>query len=313
MDSRNTELEPGYNKTTWSVIKGKRLFNRTSLLKKEATPGDTYYVAMPSLSPNQVIVPDTMNLTFKFVNSNTKSRFKNNLGRLLCEGLNVQIGGEIVYDNRGESIMEIYKDLWKSESKRDGMLEYGVANENIRKLMSGDDSATTSGKADDVLLEKNQKILKTKLGKILEGHGPYAPYDMSDLEYRIKLPEVSKVMVAQTGQSVGNYKLTDMNLEFETIEGEKLANEVKEGFNIGRDLWYDYTTLLKTLEWRKDSTREVIDIKIPHRSMKSIVLLCTKKTPTYALRKKTRFLGDDHFMCVRSAKQNFQPCVVVVF
>ena len=119
MDSRNTELEPGYNKTTWSVIKGKRLFHTTSLFKKEATPGDTYYVAMPSLSPNQVIVADTMNLTFKFVNSNTKSRFKNNLGRLLCEGLNVQIGGEIVYDDRGESMMEVYKDLWKSESKRD--------------------------------------------------------------------------------------------------------------------------------------------------------------------------------------------------
>ena len=152
---------------------------------------------MPSLSPKQVIVPDTMNLTFKFVNSNTKSRFKNNLGRLLCEGLNVQIG-EIVYDNRGESIMEVYG----SESKREGMLQYGVANENIRKLVSGDDSATNSGKADDVLLEKNQKILKIKLGKILEGHGPYAPYDLSDLEYGIKLPEASKVMVAQTGQSV---------------------------------------------------------------------------------------------------------------
>ena len=279
-DSRNDELEPGYDKTSWSVIKGKRLFNTTSLLKKEATPGDTYYVTLPSLSLNQVIVPDTMSLTFKFVNSNTKSRFKNNLGRLLCEGLNVQMGGEIVYDNRGESIMEIYKDLWKSESKRDGMLEYGVAKENIRKLMSGDDSTTTSGKADDVLLEKNQKILKIKLGKIFEGHGPYAPYDMSDIEYRIKLPETSKVMVAQTGQSVGSYKLTDMNLEFETIECEDLTNSVKEGFIIGRHLWYDYTTLLKTLEWRKDSTREVIDINIPRQSMKSIVLLCTEKTPT---------------------------------
>ena len=103
---------------------------------------------------------------------------------------------------------------------------------------------------------------------------------MSDLEYRIKLPDASKIMVAQTGQSVGSYKLTDMNLEFETIEGEDLANCVKEGFNIGRQLWYDYTTLLKTLEWRKDSTREVIDINIPRKSMKSIVLLCTRKTPT---------------------------------
>ena len=103
---------------------------------------------------------------------------------------------------------------------------------------------------------------------------------MSDIEYRIKLPEASKVMVAQTGQSVGSYKLTDMNLEFETIEGEELANSVKEGFIIGRHLWYDYTYLLKTLEWRKDSTREVIDINIPRQSMKSIILLCTRKTPT---------------------------------
>ena len=87
-------------------------------------------------------------------------------------------------------------------------------------------------------------------------------------------------MVAQTGQSVGSYKLTDMNLEFETIEGEDLANSVKEGFNIGRQLWYDYTTLLKTLAWSKDSTREVIDINIPRKSMKSILLLCTRKTPT---------------------------------
>ena len=279
-DSRNDELEPGYNNAKPSVIKGKRLFNTTSLLKKEATPGDTYYVEMPSLSENQVIIPNTMNLTFKFVNGNTKSKFKNNLGRILCEGLTVRIGGEIVYDNRGEGMFETYKDLWKSESKGEGMLQYSVANENIRKLMSGDDSATTSGKADDVLLEKNQKVLKIKLGKILEGHGPYAPYKMSDVEYRIRLPEASKIMVAQTGQSVGTYKLTDMNLEFETVEGEDLAKRTRDGFTFGRDLWYDYTTLLKTLEWRKDNTREVIGINIPRESMKAIVLLCTRKNPT---------------------------------
>ena len=77
---RNKKLAPGYNKTTKSSVKGKRLFNTTSLLKKEATPGDEYYVTMPQLGPNQVIVPDTMNLVFK--NGNTKCHFKNNVGRL---------------------------------------------------------------------------------------------------------------------------------------------------------------------------------------------------------------------------------------
>ena len=280
MESRNSELKPGYKRTKNSTVTGKRLFNTTSLIKKEASPNDIYYVRIPKLNPNQVIVPDTMNLTFKFNNSTTKSRFKNNLRRILCEGLTIQIGGEIVYDNRGEGIFETYRDLWKSEAKRDGMLEYGIANENIRKIMSGDDSATTSGKDNDVLLEKNQKFLKIKLGKILEGYGPYAPYDMSDVEYRVKLPESSKVLLAQTGQSIGTNKLTDISFEFETIEGEELAKTVKSEYEAGRQLWYDHTTLLKTLEWRKDGTRETIDINIPRKSMRGVVLLFTKKNPT---------------------------------
>ena len=159
-------------------------------------------------------------------------------------------------------------------------MEYGIANENIRKLMSGDDSATTSGKEKDVLLEKNQKVLKIKLGKILEVYGPYAPYDMSHVEYRIKLPESSKVLLAQTGESIGTYKLTDIKLEFETIEGEKLANQVKSEYETGRQLWYDHTTLLKTFEWKKDSTKQVIDVNIPRKSTRGVVLLFMKKNPT---------------------------------
>ena len=52
--------------------------------------------------------------------------------------------------------------------------------------------------------------------------------------------------------------------------------EVKDQYNVGRSLGYDYTTLLKTLSWKKDSTREVIDVNIPKKSMKAIVLLFTK-------------------------------------
>ena len=275
-------MEPGYEFTTPSVIKGKRLFNMVSLLKKEAHPGDTYYVRVPTLSPNQVLIPDAMNVTFRFVNGNTKSRFKNNLGRILCKSQMVQIGGEIVYDNRGQGMFETYKDLWKSDSKREGMIEYGVANAvfDRRKLMSGDDSTTTSGKDNDVLLEKNTKVLKIRMGKILQGHGPYAPYGMSDVEYRFTLPQTNEILVAQTGQKVADYRLNDMNLEFETTDGENLAKSARSVFVNTRDLWFDYTTLLKTLEWRKDSTGEVIDINIPRESLKAVVLLCTQKKPT---------------------------------
>ena len=98
-----------------SVIMGKRLFNTVSVMKKEGNPGDTYNVRVPKLSSNQVFIPDTMNVTFNFLNGNTKSRFKNNLGRILCNDL-------IVYNNDMEGMFETYKDLWKSDSKRKEML-----------------------------------------------------------------------------------------------------------------------------------------------------------------------------------------------
>ena len=155
----------------------------------------------------------------------------------------------------------------------------GVANENIRKLMSGDDSATTSGK-DDVLLEEYQKVLKMKLGKILEGYGPYAPYEMPSFEYRIKLPDSKDVMVAQSGQKVGTYKLEDIFLQFETILNKEFANEVKGEYIAGRQLWYDHITLLSSEVWKKDDTKKSIDVNVPCRSMKAIVLLFTKTNST---------------------------------
>ena len=168
-----------------------------------------------------------------------------------------------------EGMLETYKDLWKSESKREGMISYGIANENIRKLMSQEDSATTSGKADDVLLEKNNKTLKIKMRKVLEGHGPIAPYDLSDIEYQF----------AQTGQKLADFKLTDMNLEFETIEGEDASNKARSEFTEGMDLWYDGTHLTIE-EWAKDSTFNSINISVPRESLKAVVLLFTKKDST---------------------------------
>ncbi len=61
----------------------------------------------------------------------------------------------------------VYKDLWLPDKRREDMSEYGIATENLRKLMSGDDSASTSDKADNALFKACGKRIKIKLGKIL--------------------------------------------------------------------------------------------------------------------------------------------------
>ena len=84
-------------------------------------------------------------------------------------------------------------------------------------------------------------------------------------------------MKAQTNEGTGTYKLTDLQLEYDVIKSEGLANSVRGTYNTGRSFPYNYSTLLKTLLWAKENTREVMDINIPRKSMKAVVLLFTEK------------------------------------
>ena len=84
--------------------------------------------------------------------------------------LSIKVHGVEVYQNTGESILEVYKDLWRSDDDRQNRQNYGIANENVRKLISGDDSADKAAKTDgvlDVTIADMYDRMKIPLGKIL--------------------------------------------------------------------------------------------------------------------------------------------------
>ena len=143
---RSNVLNPTYKKSKMSEIKGNRTRHVVTLNPNKINPEDLY-VDIPKLNPNLCLVPDSLRLVFDFKNSNTKSWFMNNL---LKKRLVIKFAGEIVYDNTGESLLEIYKDLWKPDYERNDMIEYGIANENLRKLISKDDSGASSGDSQKV-------------------------------------------------------------------------------------------------------------------------------------------------------------------
>ena len=275
--NRGEQLTAGYKKASVleKDLRGSRHWIKSSLLKKEASPGDTYSVSIPTLNTYECIVPDTMALSF-----NTKSWVLNNLGRLLVDQLCIKVQGEKVYQNVGESILEVYKDLWRSDVDRENRQQYGIANENVRKLISKDDSADKAAKTDGVLDTTVAGIydrMKIPLGKILCDNGPYAPYGMCEFVYDITLPRSEKIMKAQTNEEIGEYKLTDMQLEYDVIRSVGLAESIRGTYNIGRSFPYNHVTLLKSPVWRKESEREVIDINVPRKSLKAVVLLFTEK------------------------------------
>ena len=162
---------------------------------------------------------------------------------------------------------------------------YGVANQNLRKLVSSDDSGASSGdtqKASDALLysvyAKKQRI---SLNYILEDHGLYASFSMNNnFQYIITLPAANQILLAQSAETLGSYSLDNLQLEYETIENLAIANRVSSMFSIGRSLSYTHVTLMKTTQWAATSTLINENINVPRKSMCGVVLLFTKGSQT---------------------------------
>ncbi|CAB3999703.1 Hypothetical predicted protein [Paramuricea clavata] len=93
--------------------------------------------------------------------------------------------------------------------------------------------------------------------------------------YILTLPGSDEIMTAQAGEAKGNYKLDNLELEYETIENDALAGEVSRMYSTGRSLSYKHVTLMRTSNWDKDLTIVNENINIPRKSMSAIVLLFT--------------------------------------
>ncbi len=265
-------LLPTYQKYHRSQIDGKRTVVEITFTPK-INPESEATITIPKLRPNMLMDPNTIRLSATLENANTKSCFKNNIERLLCEKLLVTFAGEVVYDNNRESLIMVYKDLWLSDKQRKDMSEYGIASENLRKLMSGDDSASSVNKGDNSLFNARGKKIKIRLGKILRDRGLLASYGLSNnVQYVLSLPSASKIMVAQSGQSVEGYSLKDVNLTYETIESSDLYSQALSEY-ADTDFPFEHITHSRMSNWRKDQTDVNETIDLPRKSMRAIVML----------------------------------------
>ena len=150
MNRTEEQLIPGFRRSQMGAIKGDRTRHVVTMNPNKASPGEELYIDIPKLKQDSCLVPGSLHLLFYFKLSNTKTSFLNNLSKLLQNRLQIRLAGETVYDNNGESLYSVYKDLYKTNSQRDNMIEYGIGSQNLRKLISKDDSGATSDDATKV-------------------------------------------------------------------------------------------------------------------------------------------------------------------
>ena len=151
--------------------------------------------------------------------------------------------------------------------------------------MSGDDSGLEvgdMGKVSDALIRSiygsKQHI---RLEKIFGDHRVFAPFNSKlSMMFIITLPYAESIMSAQTNETVDGYTLENIELEYETIDHQNLAQESSSKYDTGRSLLYKHITHVKALNWSKDSTIENETINFPRKSLKAVVVLFRNKTIT---------------------------------
>ena len=273
MNNDANKLLPTYRKLYPTPIEGKRTVISIALDQSKISLSSNVNYTFPKLSPGVCVNPDSIYISALFENTNTKSWFKNNLGRLLCKEFQVRIGSMPVYNNILENLIMVYKDLWLPDERREDMSEYGIATENLRKLMSGDDSASSANKDDNALFKARGKRVKIKLEKILCNQGLFAPSALNgNVEFNFKTPSASEIMIAQSGESVGDYALKEPKLIYESIDSSGMYTQAAKEY-ADTDFPFVDISYLKPTNWSKDQTSVVETINAPRRSMRAIVIL----------------------------------------
>ena len=76
------------------------------------------------------------------------------------------------------SYMSVYKSLWRSKSDRIQAEKEGIANENLRKLFSKDNSGAND--CDSLMFSIHRTKQNIQLGCLLKDHCLYPPFNIKN-------------------------------------------------------------------------------------------------------------------------------------
>ena len=125
--------------------------------------------------------------------------------------------------------------------------------------------------------------MKIKLGKILNNQGLFAPNALNgSVEFNFKTPSASEVMIAQSGESVGDYALKEPKLIYKSIDSPSMYTQAAAEY-ADTDFPFVDISYLKPTNWGKDQTSLVESVNVPRRSMRAI----SSNTPTRKIVRST--------------------------
>ena len=271
-------LLPSHSEKTLGAMKAERTVKRITFNHSEANPGETLYVSVPKLSEHEVIVSGSLALVF---NINLSGGHANNylvqdVSRALVDKLHVKFAATSVQDTDGYDIYKIFEDLFLSADERANMLSEGIQSVDLCRIRSGLGDKKTSGVDAE---NKLQSIYTNKYRinldhPILTDHGIIYPQALyNGLVFELNLAPAAQVVRGSDASRLV-YKLENIQLEYETIQSKRLADEATSTYTNGKEFAYDLVMRERVVPVKKgEDTRLNLRKNPQRRSLKGILLL----------------------------------------
>ena len=271
-------LLPTHSEKTLNAMKAPRSVKRITFNPSEANPGETLYVHVPKLNKNEVLVPGSLALRFDIDLSggHANNFLVQNVSRALVSQMAVKFGGTTLEETVDYDVYKTFQDLFLPGEKRDNMVPEGIQSEDLCKIRSGAGDAKTSGvDAEKKLNEVYGKKYRINLDhQILTDHGIFYPQALfNDLIFDVTLAPESQVVKGSDPTKL-KYKLTNIQLEYEMIHSENLAEKAKSAYTDGKEFAYDHVSRPKVVPINRETDSRInIKVDAQRRSMKGVLLL----------------------------------------
>lgn len=274
--SLSVQLDPNRAVKTPRALKAERTRHRVTFNPSKASPGETLYVAVPKLDQGVVIAPGTMALRFDLVVSGQANNYVvDNVSRALVNRMTLKFGGEVIQDLNRYDLYQIFADFFLPNRERQNRILEGIQSTDLNKLRSGAGNAKKDNQVNNALLAVYGGKYRIPLDhEILRDHGVFYPQALNDaLVFEIALAPADQVVLGADPSKLG-YELNNIELEYEVIRNDVLAQDTSSVYRSGKMFFYDHVSLHKTLIVKRDTDTILNEtINVPRRSMKGLLLL----------------------------------------
>lgn len=236
-------------------------------------------VRFPNLGANDIIVPGTARLAFTIALDSTdeNTTVVQNLGRAIIRKIVIKVSGNEVLSIDDADVYGTYADLWRTPQERANMHYQGLdtsADRNTTKLRLGADDADSTEVKDQAIAAAYGSRFHVPLDfELLESHMPFYQSGLRDrLEYELTWNEYSRVIQA-TGDPNASYSIDGISLEFDTVSHSDLARQIRNQYAGRLAVLYDRILRHRRLALDKSQTLWNININVPAKSMKGVLLL----------------------------------------